>query len=353
MYQTNYLKIVWIVAFVALAIFSCWATTESLYMSSGWPLVLCWVISICIYIIAALGTKMIVDSLNMNISMDGRRSHLLWGIVIVIVFWIGFSFPTNTHTFFYRSVINDMVLTDVAKTRGYLGQIKNNESKEAQAKQKIIELDNEVNAGLMDLKTEIMNELNPGDGPKSQEIRQRIADILHVGKIDKITYKGTSQKDREVLYGLYREKILAITKERAEELVRNILEPNKDEIKAVTNIDKNLSSMKKYIDEGKISLNSRNDVMGPNGVCSKLNEGYNAIKKNQDFVNFSSKSDKACYTAEKPVTEIRRLMSVSEVWKDFIHGKYAGFDFGYWIILSILVDIAAFIFFDLAFRRTN
>jgi hypothetical protein len=88
-------------------------------------------------------------------------------------------------------------------------------------------------------------------------------------------------------------------------------------------------------------------------VCDKLTEGYTTIKKNRDFVNFGSKTDEAVYLAENPVTKVKRLMSVFDVWADFVGGKYAGHGFFFWILISILVDIAAFIFFDLAFRKKD
>jgi hypothetical protein len=45
------------------------------------------------------------------------------------------------------------------------------------------------------------------------------------------------------------------------------------------------------------------------------------------------------------------MRSVVEVWKDFFAGKYAGRGFIFWIIIAALVDIAGFIFFDIAFRK--
>ena len=45
------------------------------------------------------------------------------------------------------------------------------------------------------------------------------------------------------------------------------------------------------------------------------------------------------------------MISVFDVWEDFFAGEYAGNGFAFWIIISILVDIAAFIFFDLAFKK--
>ena len=51
MEQTNYLKIVWILAFIAFATVSCWATAESFHLLlSDWPVFLYFIL-ILIYTI--------------------------------------------------------------------------------------------------------------------------------------------------------------------------------------------------------------------------------------------------------------------------------------------------------------
>ena len=57
------------------------------------------------------------------------------------------------------------------------------------------------------------------------------------------------------------------------------------------------------------------------------------------------------YTADNPVTKVKRMISVFDVWEDFLNGQYAGHGFTFWIVISILVDVAAFIFFDVAFKK--
>lgn len=147
MNQTNYLKLFSIVAFLALASVSCWATAESLHLLlSSWPTIMCWIVTVCFFVIASLGTKMIVDSLNQKIYMEKRGMNLVLGIIILVVFWLVCSLPTNTHTFFYRTVINDRVTTDISTTCGYLGQIKNNSNNKKQASLKVNELKNSLDA---------------------------------------------------------------------------------------------------------------------------------------------------------------------------------------------------------------
>lgn len=354
MNQNNYLKIVWIVAFLAFAAVSCWATSESLHLLlSSWPKVLCWIVTIGFFLIASLGTKLIVDSLNTNIFLEKRGLRLIGGIILVLFFWLICSMPTNTHTFFYRTVINDKVNTDITTTRGYLAQIKNNTNNVTQANLKINELKSNLEVLLGELEGEIMNEANPGFGPKSKDILRKFAVLLNVSKIEPLTFKGTSKQDRQKLCDEYRKKFYREAETVANIIAKNILEPDKNSLKEVNRVDKNLVYLKKYIDEGDINLNNPKDMTSVGGVCDKLNEAYIVIKTNKHFVNFDSEDAKKQYTAENPVTKVKRMVSVFDVWKDFLHKEYKGYGFIFWIIISILVDIAAFIFFDLAFRKTD
>lgn len=349
MEQKNYLKLIWMVAFIVFAAVSCWATAESLHLLlSSWPLAMCWVVTVGFFIIASLGTKMIVDSLNQDIYLEKRGLRLVGGIVIVLIFWLICSMPTNTHTFFYRTVINDKVNTDISTTRGYLSQIKNNTNNKTQATVKVNELKNNVDVLLGELEAEIKNEVNPGFGPKSKEILRKFATLLEVDKVEPLSYKGTSKQDRDKLCDAYRTKIYILAENRATNIMAHILSPNSDNIKEVKRDDENLALVKKYIGDKTINLNDAEDV---EDVCDKLNTAYNTVKKNSDFINFSSKTDEANYTADNPITKVKRMISVFDVWEDFMAGEYAGHGFMFWIIISILVDIAAFIFFDLAFKK--
>ena len=210
---------------------------------------------------------------------------------------------------------------------------------------------NNVDILLGQLEAEIKNEANPGFGPKSKDILRQFASLLGVDKIVPLSFRGTSKQDREKLCDAYRTKIYLLADSKANNIMAHILSPNPENLKEVKTIDENLTLVKKYISDGTIDINNPEDMTGNNGVCEKLNEGYNSIKKNRDFVNFSSKSEEETYTADNPVTKVKRMISVFDVWEDFLNGQFAGHGFSFWIIISILVDISAFIFFDLAFRK--
>ncbi len=350
MNQTNYWKLLCCLGFIAFASVSCWATAESLnLLLTTWPKVLCWIVTIGFFIIASFGTKLIIDSLNQNIYMEKRGLSLTLGLFMVIIFWLCCSMPTNTHTFLYRTTVDGIVSNDISTTKGYLNEIKNNTNNKIAAKAKIDDLNKKIEIILGELKAEIESDANPGHGPKAKEILRKFAELLTVDKIEPLSYKGISVQERQKLYDAYRKKVYILRDARARDIEISMLYPNPENLKEVDVVDKNLAIMSDAIHQSKLDLNKSEDIKE---VCDRLTEGYNAVNKNRDFVKFKNLEDNNAYTASKPVTKAKRLISVFDVWSDFLSGNFNGHGFIFWIVISILVDIAAFIFFDIAFKKT-
>lgn len=343
------LRIFTLLAFCAFAAVSCWATAESLHLLlPSFPTFMCWVVSIGFFFIASYGTKMIVDSLNQKIYLENRGIRLIGGVIILLVFWLACSMPTNTHTFFFRSLINDKVSKDISTTEGYLVQIRDNVTTQSLIQQKQSQLENDVNVKLGELKAEIMNDANPGFGSNAKRILKEFADIFGVAKIDPLSYRGTTKQDRERLCDEYRQKMY-ILMETKKDNIKNQLTPSNNNHQIQADKDyKNLELVKKYVEEGTLSLTDANDI---NTICGKLDDGYATIRTYNQFVQFKNDAEKVSYTASNSVTKVKQLISVFDVWREYIKGEYAGHGFFFWVIISILVDVAAFIFFDIAFKK--
>ncbi len=351
MNNNKYKKIFCILAFVAFAAVSCWATAESLHLLlPSFPLILCWIVTIGFFFIASWGTKMITDSLNQNVYMEKRTSKFVLGILIVLVFWLVCSMPTNTHTFFFRNMIENEVTQDIATTKAYLIQIRDNTVTDAKIKAKQAELENQVNTKLQSLESEIKNPINPGNGPETEKILGEIAQILGVASINKLSGTGSSVEDRNKLYKAYREMIIMQMENKKMNIAKSMQPSNDNYRKEAKTMVKNLEEVSNFIDDGNLDLYDADDVQT---VCEKLNGGYATIKSYQQFVDFKNDADKETYTCDKPETKVKRLLSVYDVWVDFVTGKLNGLGFVFWVIISILVDIAAFIFFDIAFKRQS
>lgn len=335
--------------FIVFAAVSCWATTESLHLLlPSLPIIFCWAITIGFFFIASWGTKMIANSLNQNVYMQKRGTTLIGGVIIVLIFWLFCSMPTNTHTFFFRNLIDQKVTNDIALTQGYLSQIKDNTVTEGRIQARCAEVENQIHTKLQSLEAEIKNPLNPGNGPETEKILGEVAQILGVAKINKLSGAGNSVNERKKLYDAYRKAILLQLDNKKMNIRKEMLPSNDNYRKVAAKDWKNLELTKKYIDDGQLSLTDADDVKK---VCDNLNQSYSSIKTYQQFVDFKDENDKETYTTANPQTKVSRLLSVYDVWVDFLTGKEGGRAFAFWVIISILVDIAAFIFFDIAFRK--
>ncbi len=349
MNDNKFVKVFTLLGFLVFAAVSCWATAESLHLLlPTYPSVFCWGITIGFFFIASWGTKMIADSLNQNIYMEKRGATLIGGIIITFVFWLLCSMPTNTHTFFFRDLIEEKVTADISMTQGYLAQIKDNTVTEGRILAKCTEVENKVNAKLQSLEMEINNPLNPGNGPGVQRILNEIAKILGLAQIEKLNAQANSLAQRDRLYKAYRQIVLKQLDDKKRIIIKE-MNPSNDNYRKVAAKDwKNLELTKKYIGEKQLVLTDADDIQT---VCDNLNQGYSTIKTYQDFVDFKDATDRENYTCTNPQTKVSRLLSVYDVWVDFITGKEGGLSFVFWILISILVDVAAFIFFDIAFKK--
>lgn len=350
--KTNYLKLGSALAFLALAAVSCWATQESLHLLlPSWPQALCWVVTVAFFFIASWGTKLIVDSFNANAYVEKRGLRLLAGIGIMLVFWLIFSMPTNTHTFFYRNAISGVASSDITATKGYLDQLKNNTVTEKKIQEKQTEVENAVWSKFGELKAEILNDANPGFGPNSKRILADFADLLLVKEIKPLSFTGTSEQQRQKLVTAYRAKIQTLLDTRLANIRTSMLTPDEDTYKRQAAADwTNLDLYEGALKDGNADLEDADDVKE---LDNRLTKAYSTIRNYQQYVIFQP-GDEEQYIPEdghQQVTKVKKMLSVFDVWKDFLAGNYKGQGLIIWVLLSILVDLGAFIFFDMAFKK--
>lgn len=355
MEQNKLLKLLFLAAYIAFASVSCWATAESLHLLlPSWPSYMCWTVTVGFFIVASIGTKLIVDSLNQNIYVEKRGAKFIGGIFLTLVFWLVCSMPTNTHTFFYRNVIDATVSEDITATKGYLDQLFYNTVIENRIRAEQSQLTNKVNLKLIELKTEIKNLANPGFGPVAKKILEDISDLLKAN-IEEVSYRGTSRKDRDNLIKTYDDRV----REQLENSKAKIRESHEStEEKRYKNEAKdhrdNLDKVDKAIKDGRKDGIDVNNAKHIREVNNRLFGAYSTIKRYKQYIEFDpDTSDMERYTAEVPLTKVKQLISVFDVWKGFVKGEYKGHGFIFWVIISILVDISAFIFFDLTFMKRD
>lgn len=340
-----------ILLFLAFAGISAWATAESFHLSlDTWPKVLCWVMAAGFMVVASIGTKLIVDSLNQNIDVDNRGWQLVGGIILLIAFWIVCSMPTNTHTFFYRSDIHRVVNDDIATTEAYLQQLERFTVNANYKTEKINHLKEQVELKLGELEGEIRNEANPGFGTKSKQILREFASLLDMPKMEQLSVGQNAS--RQQVIDAYRSKIYALRDAKIRE-IQNETEAAESSLfknKAKEHLAE-LRNVRIAIDTGAVDLNIAEQVAAVEKV---IDRAYKTIGAYSEFVNFKG-HDKEIYVpsdGKEAITKVKSTISVYYVWKNMLTtNKYEGHGLWFWVVMAILVDVAAFIFFDIAFAR--
>ena len=352
--QTNYLKLFSAVAFVAFAAVSCWATVESLHVwQPSIPPIGLWIFTIGTYVIASLGTKWLVEGMRVNqVYVDHTKLRIFGGLLLILLFWIIYSLPTNTHTFYYHEQIKSTIKDDLDNTEKLLKSLNNDELANEQLQQGW----DSFRASIKNLEAELTAEVNhterPGVGEHVENILLRIEQKLNEVKASendedvhllrmKPTANSTSawnevvkkyQSQIEIImegkFKIYQDKYIGIndkqTKKSFTDHLNNITKL-KGAIYNMTTID--------------------NDV-----ILAANNEIENARKL---IKQYSDKIKTADRNQASQVTNTAKLLDTYGVWNDFFKGNHQTLSFLTWIMIAFLLDLSSFIFFDIAFCKRN
>lgn len=313
-------------------------------LPANWPEILVWGITITFFIVASIGTKLIVDSLMSQEYVENRKGKLWGGILLVVFFWLLMSMPTNTHTFFYNDEIGSTITNDIQTTNKYLQQIIENGTSSTKV---LDEEGTRIKNLVEEQRTHIVKQFNGDEPPYKRGNGKKIADHLKI--INDTLHCAIKQHPD---YNSTNPLILNRYQAEIDKALNHALRTHTISEKSVQDaIDqkKNLSSLNDSIQD---HLATGSLTEAEILQCqSELHKSYGIISLNKPFIHFD-KNDEGVYTKEKPDTKTKRLSSVINVTVDFLHGKYSDSSW-YYILLSILVDIAAFIFFDIAFMKKN
>ena len=346
--NTNYWKIFTGLAFVAFAAISCWATAESLHFSlPSWPVIACWVISIGFFVVASIGTTLIVNSLNQNVHVENRGWVFVGGLLMALVFWLVCSMPTNTHTFFYRSKINNVVTDDMGTTIKYLDQLAKAQKVTDSIEGEYKHLREKLWKSKIDLEEEIKNHGNPGVGTYARSIMNEIARLSgqEIKELSRSERSGWTELAEA--YGKKVQEIIDFKEVEKNSTIEGIKKNSLYVKEAETDLEE-LQNAEMAIKKGELSLIKSEQM---DKLTKALQNGYKTIQDYRHWVSFSSPEDRALYSAEKLVTKTDRMIDVFTVWKEFLQGKFKGHGLWYWVVIAILLDVAAFIFFDFTFAK--
>ncbi len=342
------LKLLWLFFFLAFAAVSCWATVESLALSLNQiPKWVFWIAVVGIYILTSILTKVVVDCFNPDVPMERRNAKLFGSILGIMLLWLCFSMPTNTHTFFYRKMGKDVALKELNFLDVELSKLTNEDlykesyNKEWEEKvNKVRSLQNAFNA-------QIDNPQQLGHGEKAEEILQQIEDELYIkrGTLQRLNIVGAnSVKQRTIIKKHFdnqiKDQLETLRKEHAIRL-ESQLKGFRQEVKKVSKIKGDVSATIDELNDATLNQNLVLDKATQVAQNSRaiLDAKYGYLKTSPE------------YKTQK-VYSLDRLRSIFKVWQDYLSGEFKDKNYGliYWILLSVIVDLAAFLFFNLAFK---
>lgn len=360
MSQYNFLKLFSLIMFVAFMLISCWATVESLHLLlPNWPIIIFWIATIGIFFLASWGSKMIIDSFNQDLIIDHRGAHLLGGILMVLVFWIAFSLPTNTHTFFYRSVVTEVLLKDLTDTKYQLEKVDNDNLAKELVTRDAQNYKTKIDGLWGQLKAEIMNPGNPGWGPVAEQAAINLEKELGT-QLQRITFANSSQAGRRAVVRELEPVVNDLTESAIESRFKTRLY-NVKKHKNTEDIKENLAAINKI--QKKINEDPEAAQEEPTeGTILLLTNSYRLISNYTDAIanEFADTHPEEIKTLRREtksydgnVTKTGRLRSVIDVWKDYFAGVWDGRGFIFWILIAVLVDFAGFFFYNLAFKTNE
>lgn len=346
MNDNKFLKILSIIAFLAFAAVSCWSTTESLSLTlehAEIPKWVFWIAVVGLYVLTSICAKLVIDSFNQNRYMERRTVKFIIGLLGVLLLWIAFSMPTNSHTFFYKQMAKNTAVKELKHMDGELQKLSSENIFLETYNAEWNKYEADVLNALAGIKREINDFQNIGTGDKTEA---RIVDVedllgLKTGTIARIKARNNTQKELNKVCEYYDKAVkeqLDIKKQQHEARVTQALEDFQEKMKNVRPLRADIKATLEQLEDERYDkeavLKNARKVIGRS--YAELETQYNDI-----------------YTPNENIYRSDRLVKVTKVWGDYLRGRFKKTDYTlwYWILLSVIVDIAAFAFFNIAFKK--
>lgn len=334
--NNNFLKIGAILLWIAMSVLSGILTVESFYLLLGWNKVILWILALAFLFLSSLGTKYIYDSLNTKNELEytQRTPRLIGGIALLLCFWLCFSLPTNTHSLFIYQTAKETAQKDLTEVEIKLQDLRDGKLIDIEWEKKV----KNIHSLIEQLDNEIKNIANPGFGPNCRMICSKIESAIDPNGNWKLPEgywsSGLSKTEAEKRFRHIKEITLDQMKIEQREFYNRLKLDNKtkEEIKKLLS---NTSKVKNDITNNRLS--DEKTILFTTNIT---HQAYPVIAEHAKDPTFSNK-----------VSKTEKLKSVFDTLRDWTKGEYDGRGFVFWIILSVLIDVAGFVFFTIAFKK--
>ncbi len=331
----NITKLIIIEAYLLLMFISTWATVEAANRLVNWSLPIIWIISIIFFAIASLGMKLIFISFDYSQIIHGRFKFLFGGIVLLALFWLGIILPTNAHTFFYKSTVEQICLEELKHTETVLQRLKSKGEELIQADK--LFLNTRVQAEIKNFRFEVTNLGNVGTGRKSDSILVVIESLLG-NKIQRLQ----SLTKQRVHLDQYIEQMDTLIREQL-----SIKQAEYDSKYAMFMQKIDNAEYEKLLAD--IRYQQENLTNEPTEDTKKtlitsfaLIDRYVAVLHDA----FPNEAFEGIYATPKTI----EIENIYQTWQNYFRGDYKDKGFSFWMLVAFLIDFAAFIIFFFIFK---
>ncbi len=273
--------------------------------------------------------------------------------------------PTNTHSLFYTKVIDKVVVAEL-------------DNQKATLKDEVGLLDGGINIKYDNLIGQLNDQVRT-------LTNQFIAEIDHTDRLGLgpeafnilINIEATCGKKPDSFFGNRHTKQRNTSPQERLRIknhyipqINNLLQQTVDKLNEKRNIEITRKDDKKkllsnYIDKIEKVLAYLRDTEVPHQERIKaaqevLGNAYgdtdyrDKILDNVEVLTDANAGHKDMNVESYKIYKTERLHSVFKLWGDYFKGRMSNLDFDmvYWIIISVIIDIAGLLFFAIAFRKT-
>lgn len=334
-------------AWAVLAFISCSWTANSLYIWGVFTLPIAWIVALLLYVLASICFSKAMKALDRPCNV----TQLFLGVAGLLACWIFFSLPTNTHYLVYKSAVGQVATDDVNTTRKYLSRINNylENTCVKETRAKFARYRTEIKNLWEQMWFEYDDKTKPYNGPRFEEYLKKLdskfSNALDAG-VNFNRIGNSSQRD--VVWNHYKpqyDTFMADLNKKEEEEINKCIPGDIDYGKInqqINNLDETLPYLTSdNIDDETIDYINR-----------ILHDAYSTVKTNQKEIVFDNNNERDQYSPNKITTKVDALKSPNTVWAEyFTSEKYDEHSFVWKIMLSLLIDIAAFVFFNIALNN--
>lgn len=342
----KFLMLLCAIFFLAFAAVSCWSTTESLFLTLEYaqiPKWIFWIAVIGLFVLTSICTNLVVGSLDNNAYIEHRKLKFVIGLLGFLVLWLLFSMPTNTHTFFYKQMAKEVAGKELEYVDSKLEQLTDTTTYIREYDTQWADFEKKVSMALDQLKQEIANPQRLGFGPEAEAQLSAIENLfeLKTGTITRRGTRNTSKKEINEVCKYYDNVVkeqLSVELAHHTNMVRSFLVNFQTKRDKVNPIRQQIKKVQRELNDPQYE---REEV---------LKQARQVIDKSYDVLETSFGH---LYQPNEKIYRSDRLTKVTKVWGDYLTGKFkdTNYTLWYWILLSVIVDIAAFAFFDIAAKE--